>query len=206
VTMVDRWFGHFTAALRASGLLDSTLVVVLSDHGHSLGERGYMGKRGYRAAPEVVDVPLLVRHPEGRRAGERTDLLVQHHDVAAFLLDAAGVPPPAPLAGRSFRDAIWAGGPPIRDHAVVAWGDAVTVVRDRTWMNCKVDGRGAFLHDLGAAGDPLATNRADAEPALCRELFALALDEARGGFPDFLLRLAAETRDAPGCSAACARD
>ena len=206
VTMVDRWFGHFTDALRATGLLDETLVVVLSDHGHSIGERGYMGKRGYRAAPEVVDVPLLVRHPEGRRAGERTDLLVQHHDVAAFLLDAAGVPPPAPLAGRSFRDAVWAGGPPIRDHAVVAWGDAVTVVRDRTWMNCKVDGRGAFLHDLGAAGDPLATNRADAEPALCRELFALAVEEARGGFPDFLLRLADATRDAPGCSAVCARD
>ena len=55
-------------------------------------------------------------------------------------------------------------------------------------------------------GSLLATNLADREPGLCRELFTLARDEARGPFPDFLLGLAAETRDAPGCSAVCARD
>jgi arylsulfatase A-like enzyme len=204
VTMVDRWLGHFLEALRTTGRLDDTLVVVVADHGHTIGERGYMGKRGYRSAPEVVDVPLLVRHPEGRRAGERTDLVVQHHDVAAFVLDLAGVAPPAPLDGRSFAAAAYEGGPPIRRHATVAWGDAVTVVRDRAWLNVRVNGRGAFLHDLGAPGDPLAVNLADAEPALCRELFALAVADAGGPFPDYLLARAAETRDAPGCSAIAA--
>ena len=75
----------------------------------------------------------------------------------------------------------------------------MTVVTERWWFNCKVDGRGAFLFDRKRP-DPFAENLADAEPALVRELFAAGVAEAPGGFPGYVLELAGRANDAPGCS------
>ena len=200
VTMCDRWLGHLLEALRALGRLDDTLVVVVSDHGHTLWERrGYIGKRGYPSDPEVYEVPLLIRHPAGLGAGTTCDAWVQHHDVAATLLDATGIAPPEPMAGRSVWDTVFAGGPPIRDHAVVGWGSAVTVATDRWWLNSKVNGRGTFLFDRQRP-DPFQTNLAETEPDLARELFCAGVAEAGSGFPGYLLELAERAVDAPGCS------
>ena len=200
VAMCDRWFGHLIESLRTQGRLDDTLVVVVSDHGHSLSERrGYIGKRGYPSEPETVHVPLLVRHPQGVRAGTVCDAWVQHHDVAATILQAAGVEPPDPIDGRSFWAPAFEGGPPIRDHVTVGWATAMTVVDERWWFNCKVDGRGAFLHDL-TRPDPFAENLAEAEPGLVRELFERGKADGGGTIPDYLLAKASSDADAPGCS------
>lgn len=200
VTMCDRWFGHLVETLRVLGLLENTLVVVATDHGHSLGERrGYIGKRGYPSDPEVLDVALLVRHPRGVGAGTTCDAWVQHHDISATILAATGVQPPESLAGRTFWESAFAGGSASRDHVTVGWGAAMTVVTDRWWFNCKVDGRGALLYDR-TGPDPFGENRAEQEIAVCRELFALGQADGGGTFPDYLLAQAANDADAPGCS------
>jgi arylsulfatase A-like enzyme len=203
VTMVDRWFGHLIEQLRVGGWLDDTLVVVASDHGHSLGEHGYIGKRQYPSEPEVVDVPLLVRHPAGFGAGTVHDGWVQFHDVAATILDAAGVAAPEPIDGRSFLDSALHGGAPIRDSVVVGWSSAVTVVTEEWWLNAKVDGTGAFLHPrsgVQVASTDLGKNLAEEQPEVVTQLFQHAVAEAQGGFPEFLLEEAAAAEDAPGCS------
>jgi arylsulfatase A-like enzyme len=202
VTMVDRWFGHLFEALRAGGWLEDTVVVVTSDHGHSLRERDYIGKRGYPSEPEVVDVPLLVRHPDGTGSGTASDSWVQHHDIAATVLDAAGVEPPEPLDGRSFWPSVCEGAPGTRDHVVVGWGSAMTVVDERWWLNVKVDGHGALLHDRTGEGDIHAANLAEQKPDTVRELTERGLAEAerQGGVPAYLLEEAAGVSDAPGCS------
>jgi arylsulfatase A-like enzyme len=205
VTMCDRWFGHLYETMRALGMLENTLLIVVSDHGHSIGDGNYMGKRGYPAGPEVFDIALMVRHPEGGGAGKRSDLLLHHTDVSAQILAFAGVTPAQPLHGQPFWQAATAGGPPIRDHVTAAWGSAITVVNERWWLNCKIDGSGVFLHDLQAA-DPFAENMADANPEVVKQLFAQGVADGGGEFPEFLLELAAGQADAPGCSALAARD
>jgi arylsulfatase A-like enzyme len=200
VTMCDRWFGHLMESLRTQGWQENTVVVVTSDHGHTLWEkRGYIGKRGYPSDPEVYDVPLLIRHPEGAGAGTVCDAWVQHHDISATILEAAGVGPPEPVDGRSFWGTAFGGGEPLRDHVTVGWGPAMTVVTDRWWFNCKVDGRGAFLHDRTKA-DPFVENLAEQERGTVRELFEVGKADGGGTFPDYLLDLAASSVDAPGCS------
>ena len=90
--MCDRRLGHLMQTLRATGVLDEALVIVTSDHGHSLWERrNYIGKRGYPSDPESYDLPLLVRHPQRLGAGSVCNAFVQHHDISATLLEAAGV-------------------------------------------------------------------------------------------------------------------
>lgn len=202
VTMVDRSFGTLMAALRNGGWLDDTLVIVASDHGHSLHERrGYIGKRGYPADPEVFDIPMLMRHPQGTGAGTTCDAWVQYHDVAATILDAAGVQPRAPIDGDSFWAQAFDGASSSNDRVVIGWGSAVTVVDDRWWFNCKVDGKGALLYERDPQTRTVAeVNVADDHPDVVRSLFDAALAEAKGGIPEYLLEQAAQAEDAPGCS------
>jgi len=204
VTYCDRWFGYFMDALRVLGRLEDTLVLFTSDHGHSIGDYDYLGKRGYPSRPEVCDLPLMIRHPEGKGAGRRSDFFVQHTDMGAEVLHAAGVAVPKELDGQPFLDAALAGGLPIRDHATIGWGAAATVINERWWLNIKVNGKGGFLFDLSAP-QPFARNVADDHPGVVKDLFAKAVADAGGTFPDWILKLAEQQEDAPGCSALAAR-
>ena len=204
VTMCDRWFGFFMDTLKTQGLLDDTMVILTSDHGHSIGDRSFMGKRGYPSGPEVYDVPLMIRFPGAEHAGTSSDQFVQHHDIAAVILEAAGVEPPPEIEGFSFLGSALAGEAGQRDHVTVAWGSAVTVINDSWWLNCKVDGTGVLLHDLKQA-DPFAVNAAGDNAEAVNELFALAKADAAGGFPEWILELARSQKDAPGCSEVAAR-
>ena len=200
VEMVDRWFGHLMESLRVSGVLDDALVVVTSDHGHTLWERkNYIGKRGYPSDPETYHVPLMVRHPGRAGAGTTCDAFVQHHDIAATVLEAASVPPPEPIDGQSFYRTAFAGAPPIRDHVTVGWGSSLTVIDDNWWFNSKIDGRGAFLHDSPCPA-PDAPNVADLHPEVARKMFELGAADAKGGFPAYLLLWTRFFADASGCS------
>lgn len=200
VEMVDRWFGHLIESLRVCGTLDEALVIVTSDHGHTLWDRkNYIGKRGYPSDPETTDVPLLVRHPAKLGAGTICDAFVQHHDIAATLLEAAGVEPPEPIDGKSFYDTAFAGGPPIRDHVTVGWGSAMTVIDDHWWFNSKIDGRGAFLYK--SFRPPLdAPNVAAEHPKVAQRLYELGAADAKGGFPEYLMAWTRGWADASGCS------
>lgn len=204
VTMCDRWFGYFMESMRVLGLLDDTAVIFTADHGHSIGDRNYIGKRGYPSAPEVFDVPLMVRFPGGEHGGKESDMLVQHHDITAEILKLAGVEPPEPIDGIPFVADALSGRPGPRGHATVGWGTAHTVVTNKWWFNCKVDGTGVVLHDL-SAGDPFAENVAADNQDVVDELFGKAAEDAVGGFPDWLLEVAKNQADAPGCSDLAAR-
>ncbi len=204
VSMCDRWFGFLMESLRVLGLLDNTMIIFTSDHGHSIGDRNYLGKRGYPSYPEVNDIPLMIRFPAAEHAGKRSNMFVQHHDITAAILSAAGVEPPEPIDGVDFVDDALAGKPGTRDHVTIAWGSAITVVNDKWWLNCKVDGTGVLLYDLEAA-EPFAANVAEGHPDVVNELFALAVEDAGGEFPEWLLDLARRQADAPGCSDLVAR-
>lgn len=205
VTFCDRWFGYFMESIRVLGLLDNTKIYFTSDHGHSIGDANYIGKRGYPSAPEVFDIPLMVRHPDGEGAGKRSDMLVQHTDIAADILKAAGVESASHLHGRPFFEAVLEGKPDFRDHATIAWGSAVTVVDEKWWFNCKVNGKGPFLYDRNAK-EPFSRNLANEHPEVTKKMFAMAVKDAVGGFPDYLIELAEKQKDAPGCSDLAARE
>jgi arylsulfatase A-like enzyme len=202
--MCDRWFGYFMESMRVLGLLDNTMVIFTSDHGHSIGDRDYMGKRGYPAAPEVYNIPLMIRFPKAEHAGKTSDMFAQHHDITAAILEAASVNPPEEIDGVSFLNDAVNGGSGPRDHVTVGWGSSPTVITDEWWFNFKVDGTGILLYDLRVS-DPFARNVAREHPDVVNELLAQAKDDAEGSFPDWIVELARNQADAPGCSALAAR-
>jgi len=204
VTMCDRWFKHLYETMKNLGLLENTVLIVTSDHGHSIGENNYMGKRGYPSTREVLDIPLLIRHPDKIGAGQKSDLLIQHNDISALILDFAKVSPSRKIDGKNFWENAINGGEPIRDHITLAWGPSITVINNEWWLNCKINGKGVLLYNLKK--DPLLKkNIAEEHKNVVDYLFTKALDDAGGKFPDYLLKLAGEEIDLPGCSPLAAR-
>ena len=66
----DFHIGKLLARLDELGLKESTLVVLTSDHGESLGEHGYVG-HGRQLSEGIVHIPLIMRYPRkvARRQG-----------------------------------------------------------------------------------------------------------------------------------------
>jgi arylsulfatase A-like enzyme len=77
--------------------LDNTLVIFTSDHGDMLAEKGMVQKRTFYEWSSRV--PLIIRFPDGRRAGERSRTPVNLLDIFPTLLEAAGTPREMRTAG-----------------------------------------------------------------------------------------------------------
>ena len=68
-------------------IANNTIIIVLSDHGESLGENDHYFAHGHNVTPELVEIPLLFSVP--KKAAERRFYPVQNVDVAPTLLSTA---------------------------------------------------------------------------------------------------------------------
>ena len=97
VAYTDALLRRVVDALRESGTLDRTILVVLADHGELLGERGGFFGHGPSIYQSLVHVPLLVRYPPRVAPGTRVAAPVSTLGVFATILDLADVEPPPTL-------------------------------------------------------------------------------------------------------------
>jgi arylsulfatase A-like enzyme len=97
VAYEDRKIGEMLGALGAAR--DHTVIVFLSDHGQELFEHGHLD----HGAPYefVLRVPLVVSDPRRPSAPRTVSEMVETIDVAPTILELAGVPADAAMAGRS---------------------------------------------------------------------------------------------------------
>jgi len=63
VSLCDNWFGYFIEELKKLEIYDDSLIILISDHGHSIGEHGATGKIPMFMHPELVDIPLMIKPP-----------------------------------------------------------------------------------------------------------------------------------------------
>jgi len=90
--VADRLVADVLDALERADRLEHTVVVVLSDHGEELFERGNIGHGG-SVYEEMVRVPLMIRLPGASPA--RVPNVVSLVDVAPTLRELCGLPSPA---------------------------------------------------------------------------------------------------------------
>jgi len=101
----DRILGAFKQALIQGGWWQRSLVVLLSDHGESLGEHGE-DSHGYFIYESTLRVPLLIHWPDGAPARPaRDERLGGLIDVAPTVLDFLHIAAPPSFEGRSLLDA-----------------------------------------------------------------------------------------------------
>jgi arylsulfatase A-like enzyme len=154
VQRFDRDCGAILAALEASGRAANTLVVVTSDNGMPFPRcKANCYDSGAR-------MPLAIRWPSKVKGGRTTDAFTVSYDFAPTFLEAAGLPIPAEVTGRSLLPLLVDGKADGRDrarygrerHANVRKGDLsypVRVVRTADFAYLR-----NFRPDRWPGGDP----------------------------------------------------
>ena len=110
VQSVDDSVGRVLAYLDSAGLSSNTIVVYTSDQGFFLGDHGLYDKRFMYE--ECLRMPFLVRWPAGVKAGTTAQSMALNVDFAPTFLQAAGLPVPADMQGRSLMPLLAGRTPP----------------------------------------------------------------------------------------------
>jgi uncharacterized sulfatase len=144
-TYVDSQIGKVLDTLDRLHLWDSTIVVLLGDHGYHLGEHNHWNKvtvfeLGARA-------PLMLWMPGMDSMGQETDSIVEFLDLYPTLADLCGLKAPLELSGKSLR--------PVLENPSNPWKNVAytQVARDGIHMGYSIRTDRWRLIQWGATGE-----------------------------------------------------
>lgn len=148
-SFMDSQIGRLVEALKQSGQLDNTIIVVWGDHGYHLGEKAITGKN--TLWERSTRVPLVFAGP-GVKAGQTCSRPAELLDVYPTLVELTGVPPVAGLEGISLVPQLKDATAP-RDHpAITTHNQGNHAVRSEQYRYIRYADGSEELYDL--KGDP----------------------------------------------------
>jgi len=119
VTFVDHYIGEVLNALEKSEHKDNTIVLLWSDHGYRLGEKGTFSK--HCLWQEATNAPLIISTPGMAKSAICTSP-VEMLDIYPTLLDLCGLPDYEKMEGKSLRPLLENPGADAGDYAVCTFG------------------------------------------------------------------------------------
>ena len=116
ISGVDRVIGRVRKALEENGLAENTIIIYNGDNGYYMGDRGFAGKWSHYE--QSLRVPLIVYDPRAskKRRGKVRSEMALNVDLAATMLDYAGIKTPKHYQGMSIA-------PLVRGKKVRSWRD-----------------------------------------------------------------------------------
>ncbi len=96
IVAMDQQVGEILQQLEDDGLLDSTIIFWYTDHG------GPLPRQKRLLYDSGMHLPLIIRFPDGWRAGETDDQLISFVDFKSTAMSLAGIEPPDYVNGRAF--------------------------------------------------------------------------------------------------------
>ena len=185
VTMTDRWLGHFLDKAQDLGILDNTMLILLSDHGHAFGEHGYAGKVAGALYPELTDTIFFIRHPGGKGADQTSDHYASTHDVAPTILGAMGLEPHPQMGGQDLSVMLDGKDPGPRPHFTAGYHDHVWARDEKYAMFSLYNGAEPHLFDL--ENDPkMDKDIASSNPDVVKKMFdEYVIKDAGGPLPHY---------------------
>jgi arylsulfatase A-like enzyme len=196
VSLVDTWFGYFIDYLKRIDIWNNSIIVVVSDHGHMLGEHGLVAKAANPLRREVADLVAMIRFPEGEGSGKTCDKFCYHHDISATLSKVCGVSDKN-MDGKNLLELVRNDEMTYYDHVSIAWGGSVAVYDGHFWYNGYVwDTKEGSLFDVRK--DPNLTNNIiSQDPKKAKELLELAWGDTKEPIDMNYLR---KFKDLLGCT------
>jgi arylsulfatase A-like enzyme len=183
VTLLDKWFGFFLEKFYELNLDKNTVLVFISDHGHQLGEHNLTGKVAWGLYPELLDIPLLIKHPESVGSGEKVDEYVYDHDLFPTICHLAGVGHGQIVDGINIlsyveRESV----EEKRSYVTSGFASYLMYRDDEYWFISNREGEEAQLYNLKE--DPkLQKNIAQQQPELAETIFQKIVEDAGGFLP-----------------------
>lgn len=160
VAFVDAQVGLVLDALARSPAAGRTIVVLWSDQGFHLGEKGQWKKK--TLWEESTRVPLVVQDPRGAR-GARCERPVDLVDLYPTLVELCGLPAPAAqrLEGRSFAPLVRDPSAPWPYPALTTIGPGSHALRDERWRYIRYRDGSEELYDHASDPDEWTNLAAD---------------------------------------------
>jgi arylsulfatase A-like enzyme len=131
VTMTDAWLGRLLDTIDRYELWRNTAVILTSDHGHYLGDHGWVGKPQAPLYDTITRIPLLMAVPGV--APRRISAVTQAVDLYATMLELLGCEPPTTetVHSRSLLPLIRGEKSDHRDCAIYGYfGESVGITMD----------------------------------------------------------------------------
>lgn len=180
VTMVDTWLGYFLRKMEQMKMMENTVVVLITDHGHLLGENRRIGKPPAGLYPELTDLVFFIKYPG--QEPKIIDTFVYDHDYFPTVFHLLGEPIPEQSEGKNLWDLVEGKKQKFYDYMTSILKTWVCVVDDRYRLICRTTGKEPRLYDLKQ--DPThAKNIADKHAEIVQRMFALAVKDAGGEIP-----------------------
>ncbi len=136
VAMCDKYLGELLDCIRALGLEENTLVMIVSDHGEPMGngEHGHGIMRKCRPWPyeELVHAPMWLRAP-GVKPGQRIAAFVQSVDVAPTVCDWLGIGVHPDMQGKSLLPLVRGEVSKLRDFAIAGYNKFSWAIYTEDW-------------------------------------------------------------------------
>ncbi len=114
IAYADYLIGRVLDSLKDKGVLEKTIVVVVGDHGESLGEH-QESSHGFFIYDATVSVPMIIRIPSAELRGKTIAAQVENVDLMPTLCEVLGLPVPGAVQGQSLLPLI-AGRKPLKDR------------------------------------------------------------------------------------------
>ena len=103
ISGIDLEIAKIRKQLKAKGLDKNTVIILMGDNGHFLGERQLAGK--WLMYDNSIRVPLIVFDPRENKHQDISDMAL-NIDVPATILDLAGVDIPKSWQGKSLMPVV----------------------------------------------------------------------------------------------------
>ena len=199
ISLVDEHVASLLATLEDVGMADDTMVVVCSDHGDMLGERGLWYKMSFFDGS--ARVPLVVHHPGrvARAAREPAGLAARRRpDARGARRRLAGRRAPATLDGRSLTGLLRGSGeqssrPVLGEYLAEGVNEPQVMVRDGAYKLIRCPGDPDLLYDLDHDPNELDNLATDRRGAAALERLGAIADE-RWDLPELRARVLASQR------------
>ena len=144
-SFVDAQIGRLLDALDESGLADNTIVVVWSDHGYHLGEKGISGKN--TLWERSTRVPLIFAGP-GVTAAQRCDRPAELLDIYPTLIELCGLTPRSDLEGLSLMPHLKDAEAPRERPAITSHNQGNHGIRSERWRYIQYADGSEELYDM----------------------------------------------------------
>ncbi len=174
IAFMDEQIGRCIAWLEKNKLDESTILIIVGDHGEGLGSHGE-GTHGYFIYDYSMHVPLIIVTPFEKLRGVRVSAQVQTVDIFPTLIELAAFPPPVETHGRSLLPVMFR--PQKKEHQF-AYAESMAPNLQFGWSPLHalrttqykyIDTSKAELYDLSQDSDE-QTNLLSQNPKIVREM------------------------------------
>lgn len=104
VRQTDSDLEELLETLKETGLMDSSIVFILGDHGEQFYEHGHTSHHGLYE--ELIHIPMAISVPGTCSKGKIIDSLVSQIDILPTILDYLGIRVPKQCQGKSLKSLI----------------------------------------------------------------------------------------------------